>query len=217
MAHQAYIIAAVLLLVCCTLANWPVLQAADPELLTDFSPPANGAPVNASFFTNHDLQGPFLSTPSKGELFVDVTLANVMNFPALNGLGVSTALLLFSPGAVNPPHTHPRGTEVIFVIEGCLDVGLVLSNTTLFTQTLNPGDLFVFPRGLVHFQINWGKNYQEVKAFASFSSAAPGLVRLPNVLFKSGISDDILAQSFGVSPNIIETLKAGDVENPPAK
>ncbi|CAM6112134.1 unnamed protein product [Calypogeia fissa] len=158
MAHQASIIAAVLLLVCCTLANWPVLQAADPELLMDFSPPANGAPVNASFFTNHDLQGPFLSTPPK-----------------------------------------------------------VLSNTTLFTQTLNPGDLFVFPRGLVHFQINWGKNYQEVKAFASFSSAAPGLVRLLNVLFKSGISDDILAQSFGVSPNIIETLKAGVVENLPAK
>ncbi|KAL3690198.1 hypothetical protein R1sor_016507 [Riccia sorocarpa] len=129
--------------------------------------------------------------------------------PPPPGLGVSNALLVYPPGSVNVPHTHPRGTETLFIIEGTLEVGLI--DTTqpvprLFTQTLQKDDIFVFPRGLVHFQIN--KCKETVRAYASFSSTNPGLVSLPRTLFGVNIDIEVLTKSFEVSPDVIKTLSA---------
>ncbi|KAL2632137.1 hypothetical protein R1flu_016823 [Riccia fluitans] len=181
------------------------VQAADPEEIRDFAPPPNGAAPNGDYFTFKGLRNLDVSTGA----FANVTAVNVKGFPALSGLGVSNALLLYPPGSVNAPHTHPRGTETLFVIEGSLDVGLLDTTApipTLFTQTLQTGDIFVFPRGLVHFQINRGQ--KKAKAYASFSSTFPGTVSLPRTLFKTGISNDVLTKSFGVSDNIIQALVA---------
>ncbi|KAL3680119.1 hypothetical protein R1sor_023075 [Riccia sorocarpa] len=120
-----------------------------------------------------------------------------------------TSILLRNIRSVNVPHTHPRGTETLFIIEGTLEVGLI--DTTqpvpvLFTQTLKKDDIFVFPRGLVHFQIN--KSKRTVRAYASFSSTNPGLVSLPRTLFGVNIDIEVLTKSFEVSPYIIKTLSA---------
>ena len=50
-----------------------------------------------------------------------VTGANVEKVPGLNTLGVSLSRIDYAPGGLNPPHTHPRATEMVFVLEGELD------------------------------------------------------------------------------------------------
>ncbi|KAJ6710178.1 GERMIN-LIKE PROTEIN SUBFAMILY 3 MEMBER 3 [Salix koriyanagi] len=47
-----------------------------------------------------------------------VTGANVEKIPGLNTLGVSLSRIDYAPEGLNPPHTHPRATEMIFVLEG---------------------------------------------------------------------------------------------------
>ncbi|KAL3689439.1 hypothetical protein R1sor_015748 [Riccia sorocarpa] len=191
-------------------------HAADPEEIRDFAAPPAGTALDGNYFTSTRLRN--ISVENKGS-FANVTAVNVNFFPALSGLGVSNALLIYPPGSVNVPHTHPRGTETLFItarmctvtlfiIEGCLEVGLIDTTApvpVLFTQTLQKDDIFVFPRGLVHFQIN-KSNKTTVKAYASFSSTNPGLVSLPRTLFGVNIHGDVLTKSFQVSPYIIKTL-----------
>ncbi|CAB4283217.1 unnamed protein product [Prunus armeniaca] len=45
------------------------------------------------------------------------------------------------------PHIHPRSAEILFLVDGTLEVGFVDTKNNLFTQTLQAGDLFVFPKG----------------------------------------------------------------------
>ncbi|XP_030477139.1 germin-like protein subfamily 1 member 13 [Syzygium oleosum] len=140
-----------------------------------------------------------------------VTPATVLEFPGLNTLGISMARIDFAPGGLNPPHTHPRGTEVLVVIEGTLLVGFVTSNqlnNTLFTKVLYQGDVFVFPIGLIHFQLNTGKT--PALAFAGLSSQNPGVITIANSIFgaKPPISADILTKAFQVDKKVVDDLQA---------
>jgi quercetin dioxygenase-like cupin family protein len=60
-----------------------------------------------------------------------VTTANVEKVSGLNTLGVSTSRVDYAPWGVNPPHTHPRATEIIYVLEGSLDVAFVTTGGNL--------------------------------------------------------------------------------------
>ncbi|KAG6546130.1 hypothetical protein Mapa_012164 [Marchantia paleacea] len=113
-------------------------------------------------------------------------------------------MLQYIPHTLNALHTHPRGSEFLYVVHGMLDVDLIDSSSKLYTQTLHEGDLFVFPKGLVHFQINWDKE-QIIKAVGWIRQHQ--LIRLPANLFKSGISDQMLHKSFGVSADAIKSWK----------
>ncbi|XP_048140646.1 germin-like protein subfamily 1 member 7 [Rhodamnia argentea] len=140
-----------------------------------------------------------------------VTPATVMEFPGLNTLGISMARLDFAPGGLNPPHTHPRGTEVLVVIEGTLLVGFVTSNqlnNTFFSKVLYPGDVFVFPIGLIHFQLNTGKT--PALAFSGLSSQNPGVITIANSIFgaKPPISADVLTKAFQVDKKVVDYLQA---------
>ncbi|KAF5961895.1 hypothetical protein HYC85_003104 [Camellia sinensis] len=139
-----------------------------------------------------------------------VTPVNVMQILGLNTLGISLARIDFAPYGLNPPHTHPRATEVIVVLEGTLYVGFVTSNTDnrLFTKVLYPGDVFVFPQGLIHFQFNNGKT--NAVALAALSSQNPGTITVANAVFGSNprISDDVLAKAFQVDKKVVDYLQA---------
>lgn len=143
-----------------------------------------------------------------------VTAVNVNNLAGLNTLGVSLARIDFAPYGLNPPHTHPRATEVLVVLEGTLYVGFVTSNpgnnmkNRLFTKTLNAGDVFVFPEGLIHFQFNVG--HSPALAFAGLSSQNPGVITIANAVFGSNppISVDVLTKAFRVDKNVINYLQS---------
>ncbi|CAH8385161.1 unnamed protein product [Eruca vesicaria subsp. sativa] len=129
----------------------------------------------------------------------NVTAVNVNNLPGLWGKWTK------------PPHTHPRATEVLYVGHGALLVGFVTSNgdgNSLFTKTLNTGDVFVFPEGLIHFQFNVGRS--PAVAFAALSSQNPGVVTIANSVFGSNpvIDPNVLARAFQLDPRVIIDLQA---------
>ncbi|XP_008808516.1 putative germin-like protein 2-1 [Phoenix dactylifera] len=139
----------------------------------------------------------------------NVTLVNAAMLPGLNTLGVSIARIDYAPYGLNPPHTHPRATEILTVIEGSLYVGFVTSNPNkFFAKTLHKGDVFVFPQGLIHFQFNVGDI--NAVAMSGFNSQNPGVITIADAVFgsKPPISDDVLMKAFQVGKEIIEELKA---------
>ncbi|KAM0881117.1 hypothetical protein ACQ4PT_033134 [Festuca glaucescens] len=141
----------------------------------------------------------------------NVTLINVMRIPGLNTLGISLARIDYTPLGENPPHTHPRATEILTVLDGTLYVGFVTSNPnyTLLSKVLNKGDVFVFPKGLIHFQFN-PNPYKPAVAIAALSSQNPGAITIANAVFgsKPMISDDVLAKGFQVENKTVDWLQA---------
>ena len=116
----------------------------------------------------------------------------------------------YVPGGVNPPHTHPRATEALTLLEGTLEVGFVTSNpeNRFITTVLQKGDVFVFPKGLVHFQRNIGKT--NARVISSLNSQNPGIVTIANVTFgsKPDISIDILAKAFQMNKDVIANMQS---------
>ncbi|XP_068653821.1 germin-like protein 8-2 [Aristolochia californica] len=139
-----------------------------------------------------------------------VTPVNVMQIPGLNTLGISLVRIDYAPYGQNPPHTHPRGTEILTVLEGTLFVGFVTSNpdNRFISQLLHKGDVFVFPIGLIHFQFNVGKT--SAVAIAGLSSQNPGVITIADAVFGSDpkISADILAGAFQVDKKIIDVIQS---------
>ncbi|KAL2490493.1 Germin-like protein subfamily 2 member 1 [Abeliophyllum distichum] len=78
----------------------------------------------------------------------------------------------------------------------------------LSSSTLLSGDLFVFPKGLVHFQYNADAKVPAL-AISAFGSANAGTVSLPNTLFNTSIDDNVLALSLKTDVATIQKLKAG--------
>jgi quercetin dioxygenase-like cupin family protein len=138
-----------------------------------------------------------------------VTPVNVAQIAGLNTMGISLARIDYAPYGLNPPHTHPRGTEILTVLEGCLYVGFVTSNPNnkLFTKVLNKGDIFVFPQGLIHFQFNYGT--KNAVALAGLSSQNPGVITVANTVFgsKPSIADDILSKAFQVDKMTVDRIQ----------
>ncbi|KAL6888621.1 hypothetical protein ACP4OV_009647 [Aristida adscensionis] len=139
-----------------------------------------------------------------------VTAVNVAQIPGLNTMGISMVRIDYAPNGMNPPHTHPRATEILMVLEGSLFVGFVTSNpnNTLISKVLNKGDVFVFPKGLVHFQFNNGKD--DAVAIAALSSQNPGVITIANAVFGSdpSISSTILSKAFQLEKKTVDLMQA---------
>eukprot|EP00245_Coleochaete_scutata_P008057 TRINITY_DN23_c0_g1_i2.p1 TRINITY_DN23_c0_g1~~TRINITY_DN23_c0_g1_i2.p1 ORF type:complete len:185 (-),score=39.87 TRINITY_DN23_c0_g1_i2:469-1023(-) len=156
-----------------------MVLAADADPIFDFNitgkNPQDAANTDFLFM---GLRGAFQSHPMMGEL--QAAFANRNTFAALDTQGISFAVLKLGPNGQNAPHEHPRATEVLFLIKGVLEVGFVDTKGTVFRNTLYPGDITVFPRGLPHFQLNKGK--ETALAVAALNSANPGAIFLDKAL-----------------------------------
>ncbi|XP_072996605.1 germin-like protein 5-1 isoform X1 [Typha latifolia] len=190
--------------------------AADPDMLQDVcvadlngSPKVNGFPCKANFM-EEDFFFKGLSMPGNTNNLMGsvVTGANVEKIPGLNTLGVSMSRIDYAPGGLNPPHTHPRATEIVFVLEGSLDVGFITTANKLVMKTINKGEVFVFPRGLVHFQKNNG--YGPAAVIAAFNSQLPGTQSIAATLFTSTppVPNGVLTKAFQVGDDVVEKIKA---------
>ncbi|XP_010257844.1 PREDICTED: putative germin-like protein 2-1 [Nelumbo nucifera] len=196
--------------------------ASDPSPLQDFcvaiKDPKAAVLVNGKFCKNPKLakakdfffSGLHKPGNTSNPVGSKVTAVNVEQIPGLNTLGISLARIDFAPYGLNPPHTHPRATEILVVLEGTLYVGFATSNpdNRLITKTLNKGDVFVFPVGLIHFQFNTGET--NAVALAGLSSQNPGVITIANAVFgsKPPIRDDVLARAFRVDTKLIDNLQA---------
>ncbi|KAA8545331.1 hypothetical protein F0562_020115 [Nyssa sinensis] len=189
---------------------------ADPDLLQDIcvADLTSGVKVNgfackenissADFFFD-GLAKAGLTNNSMGSL---VTAANVQKIPGLNTLGVSLSRIDYAPGGLNPPHTHPRATEIVFVLEGELDVGFITTANVLISKSIKKGEIYVFPRGLVHFQKNNGKVPAAV--IAAFNSQLPGTQSIAATLFAATppVPDNVLTKAFQVGTKEVDKIKS---------
>ena len=196
----------------------PHVMAADEDPLQDFcvadlakaNTTINGFVCkNPNQVYAYDFKSDFLSKPGviNPTLGSAVTLANVMEFPGLNTQGLSMARIDFAPNGLNPPHVHPRATELLFLVEGTLLVGFVDTNNVLFQQTLHAGDLFVFPRGLVHFQLNVDAK-KPALSISALNSQNPGASQVAVAVFaaKPPISEEVLEITFGIGKDEVDNL-----------
>ncbi|PRQ56705.1 putative germin, rmlC-like cupin domain-containing protein [Rosa chinensis] len=186
------------------LATSKRVLASDPDILSDFLLPQNSSTVDASFFTFTGFRGIFDQAPKT----LKTTKASMVEFPALNGQSVSYAVLQLPPQTLFPPHTRPDATGLLFLLDGSLEVGLIDTKNNLYTQKLQAGDMFVFPKGLIHYQYNTDSQLPAT-AIAAFGSASARAVAVPPSVFASGIDDVILAKSFKTDVDTIKKIKAG--------
>ncbi|KAK7303586.1 hypothetical protein RJT34_14496 [Clitoria ternatea] len=139
-----------------------------------------------------------------------VTPVSATQLSGLNTLGISIARIDYAPWGINPPHTHPRATEILTVLDGTLEVGFVTSNpdNLHFRKVLQKGDVFVFPIGLVHYQRNVG--YGNAVALAALSSQNPGVITVANAVFGSTprIASDVLVKAFHLDKTTIDYLES---------
>ncbi|XP_034698553.1 putative germin-like protein 2-1 [Vitis riparia] len=199
----------------CSLAS-----ASDSSPLQDFCVADPNGPVKVNGFACKNVMAVQASDFSFGGLHITgntsnpvgsrVTPVTVAQVAGLNTLGISLARIDYAPKGINPPHTHPRASEILTVVDGSLEVGFVTSNpdNRLIATVLQKGDVFVFPVGLIHFQRNVGKG--SAIAIAALSSQNPGVITIANALFgsKPDISTDILGKAFQVDNSVIAKLQA---------
>ncbi|KAM7269161.1 hypothetical protein ACFE04_024658 [Oxalis oulophora] len=186
------------------------VSANDPSPLQDFCVPAtdfkSAVLVKGQYCKDphHVTSDDFYTTRLKyggdtsNKLGAAITPIFIDEFPALNGAGIAMSRVDYQKGGVNPPHHHPRASEIFTVLEGTLLAGFVTTNpdNKYYFKELHKGDTFIFPVGLIHFQKNIGNG--PAKALAAFSSQNPGVVTIGNSVFNSKpfIQDEVLSKSF---------------------
>ncbi|KAG2546733.1 hypothetical protein PVAP13_9KG041914 [Panicum virgatum] len=163
-----------------------LVMAADPDPLQDFcvadlngTPSVNGHPClpplaagdEFLFSTRIAAGGDPLANPNGS----NVTELDVSEWP-----GVSMNRVDFAPGGTNPPHIHPRATEVGLVTRGELLVGIIGS--------LDSGNRY----------------YSKVVA------PNPGIVFVPLTLFGSSppIPTPVLVKALRVDAEVVDLLKS---------
>ncbi|KAF4346642.1 hypothetical protein G4B88_018242 [Cannabis sativa] len=117
-----------------------IASASDPSPLQDFcvavDEPHKALFVNGKFCKDPKLakaedfffSGLNVPRDTHNPVGSNVTQLNVDKIPGLNTLGISLARIDYAPYGQNPPHTHPRGSEILVVAKGTLYVGFVSSN-----------------------------------------------------------------------------------------
>lgn len=71
-----------------------------------------------------------------------MTATNVEKIPCLNTPGLSMPLLHFTSCCLTVLHTHPWDTEIIFVLKGKLDAGVITMVRNLISETVKKGGMF---------------------------------------------------------------------------
>ncbi|KAL8529701.1 hypothetical protein ACS0TY_006951 [Phlomoides rotata] len=193
-------------------------HSADPDPLQDFciadlqgTPSLNGFPCKrATNVTSDDFffDG-FVQEGSTNNSFgSSVTAGNVLAFPGVNTLGISMNRVDLAPGGTNPLHSHPRATESGVIIRGKVLVGFITTGNVFYSKNLTAGEMFVIPRGLMHFQMNVGQ--EKALLFTAFNSHLPGVVLASINLFgaRPSVPDDVLTKAFLVEKKVVNEIRS---------
>ncbi|GLJ36555.1 hypothetical protein SUGI_0734760 [Cryptomeria japonica] len=171
------------------------IYGSDPDPLTDYAP-------GVTSFTLHDIFTNGQITVDTGGVRADATVAK---FPAMQSQGLTYVRFKIVPCGVNLPHTHPRASEVLALISGGpLQVGLVDTQGNTFIDILNPGDIATFPRGMMHFQVNLGK--EEADFISALNSQNPGLLSSSVSILKLPLI--AVATAFNITQQEVKELRS---------
>lgn len=193
----------------------PILHANDPDSLQDICVADTNSTVKVNGFvcldaaavTPDHFSSAIIAKPgnTSNPLGAVVTLANAANFPGLNTFGISYARIDFAKGGLNPPHIHPRASELLYVQKGRLHVGFVTTTNKLFAKTVSKGEIFIFPKGLIHFQLAAVPSV----GIAALTSQNPGTSQVARATFASipSIDDAVLKKAFQISDEQVKHMK----------
>ncbi|EFJ09458.1 hypothetical protein SELMODRAFT_428138 [Selaginella moellendorffii] len=190
----------------------------DPDPLQDFcvadltaSPGVNGFPCrNASSVTVEDFIYREMVNPANITAMnrAGAVFGTVLRFPGINTLGLSMARLDLLPEGIIAPHTHPRATEMVYVEEGSVYAAIVTADNRLFAQVLSRGEVMVIPRGLIHWQMNVGRN--NAKVIAALNSQLAGTQFIGRSMFGSSpqVPDEVLEKTFFIDNTTITQVRS---------
>ncbi|KAG9456742.1 hypothetical protein H6P81_001250 [Aristolochia fimbriata] len=207
----------------CTLFLLLVFATAlsDPDPLQDYcvaeagpSQPIffNGVPcINPKAAVSAHFTSSVLSKPgdtSANFFGFNVTLTNTRNLPGCNTQGLTLGRVDIAGGGAVPLHTHPRASEVTILLSGSIVVGFVDTSNRLFSQTLQPGDSFVFPKGMLHFLLNLDPS-RPALALSGLNSQNPGaqVSSLASFVSRPAIPDEVLKKSFRISGPDVDKIR----------
>ncbi|KAK7261752.1 hypothetical protein RIF29_28071 [Crotalaria pallida] len=150
------------------------------------------------------------STSTKGTpnaFNFSITPTFVDQFPALNGLGISTASVEIEKGGELPLHTHPDATEVVILEKGSITAGFISStDNKVYVKTLTTkGNIIVLPKGLLHFIINKGKGKATLTLI--FTSVRPSVQILDLALFGNNFDSNVISKTTFLDPKQVKKLK----------
>lgn len=192
--------------------------AADSDNLQDTCP-TNTSPGGQTIFINgfpckspanitaSDFKSSVLNHQGGTENFVrsSTKIASAGEFSGLNTLGLSVARIDMDVDGLVMPHSHPRGSEMFFVSKGIVVAGFIDTNNQLFQGVLREGDVFVIPRGLLHYYLNGG--FEVATVFAVLNSQNPGLVSIADAMFAPEEALERVKQGL-ISRSIVELDRA---------
>lgn len=173
-SHDVLSVTIAALLLYINFAGLVSVQAADPDPLVDVSPKANGTFVLRDVYKN----GATTNTEGGTRAALNISI-----FPALENEGITYVHFKVQPCGENEPHTHPRATELLTMVSGGpIQAGVVDTTGTPHIYILYPGDIIVFPRGLLHYELNVGST--EAFFISALNSQNPGVLTAATALFQ---------------------------------
>jgi len=129
--------------------------------------------------------------------------AAAINFPALIGNGIAMTIGYIAPCSINLPHTHPRATEINFIVEGEFEAGFFQENMAKFVgNTISKGMVTVFPMGAIHFEQNL--QCDPAMFVAAFNNEDPGVLTVASGYF--GLPAEIAAAGLNLTITTVEQL-----------
>jgi quercetin dioxygenase-like cupin family protein len=146
----------------------------------------------------------FVAGNKENPFNVGLTTASVNNLPGLNGLGISASRIDIGKNGSVPMHFHPDASELFIIVRGRITAGFI-TPTQVYFKTLTPGDVIVFPKGLLHFQVNSG--HGKAIAFAALTSSNPSMDLIDDVLFGNNLSTFTIEKTTLLDSSQIVKLK----------
>jgi oxalate decarboxylase/phosphoglucose isomerase-like protein (cupin superfamily) len=121
--------------------------------------------------------------------------------------GNGQTVVTMGPCAGNTPHTHPRGSEISFMLYGNITFGMIEENANMnnpIIRNITAGDTIHIPQGVLHFSHN---PYCQPAAFlANFGNSDPGTQTTWNSMMR--IPSYILNAATGLTEDTINQLKS---------
>ncbi|KAL5062651.1 hypothetical protein RYX36_024388 [Vicia faba] len=154
---------------------------------------------------NHFASSTLVAGDTNNSFNLGFTTAFLKDIPGLNGLGISAGRIDFDINGTVPMHIHPDASELIIVAQGQITAGFI-TPTNLYEKNLKAGDVFVFPTGLLHYQVNTAPTKAIV--YAVYGSENPSIQLLVDLLFRNNLPTPIIEKTTLLDASQIKKLKA---------
>ncbi|KAJ3159611.1 hypothetical protein HDU86_001620 [Geranomyces michiganensis] len=130
---------------------------------------------------------------------------NLKSLPALDRQHIAMTLILLEPCGINLPHTHPRASEALYIINGeKVLVGVIEENGgKVILNKLDTGKATFVPQGAIHFEQNL--TCEPAVLIAANPSEDPGTLTIASEFWM--LPDGTLEASVGIDEREVRKIR----------